>query len=622
MNMPGDLSRTRNMLSSIKAQAVSYALMVSFYLLCHYQYVPILYSFTGGIYPISFSYAFNKLLLSDGDLNSKLAQVIVSPSNALFIYPPGIYLITLPLSNVGNVYKFLFLIQLLVPFLIFNLCRNITSATVSTLIALLSIYYCVNPNHFTPDWIIQPVMLLAALILWNTFKESEKEKTLPLILIGFLTGLIMIFKQNIGLFFAVLCLTMIFFDTISYDKKKNKGVFEAALLGVILLGYLAFGLVFIRKVLYFDEIIFYLLPYFFFWGLAIYFVFRNRSIIFNGFSYIKKTLLFTAAFLILPGLIFLWIGGVVGYARYWHSLFGMGFKYLHIWDEGIAGFIKNYVRLREVNSLKGIALNCMQIMNFLLLLLPFCVNCFIVIKLASLIKNKNSEPAEVKKYFLITSMGITGMFMFFPLESMHILLTKLFIFCFVFLYLVRGPSVKSKFCLKYLLIMLLLPVTTFVILKPVKKVETAYGSEEIKKVIGIPMEKTIAEELDKQIAVVKRAIKGERYYVIASGSGLYTLEAFVNNGYEQYYREMRKGIMSQEVVDEIISILNKLPFAVVRRNDYHKYLEKSQDDPLLLQILDFLHKNYEAVDLYEAPENQTPAIYRIESFVVMKNRKV
>jgi len=298
----------------------------------------------------------------------------------------------------------------------------------------------------------------------------------------------------------------------------------------------------------------------------------------------------------------------------------MGFKYLPIWDYGIIGIIKHYAYFQGIASVKSIYHNLNSLVMMLMFLSPFIVNCFVNMRFFQLIQNKKTEIVDFKKYFEVSSISIMGIFLFFPLEGYHILATKLFIFCFVFLYLIKESSPKVNSFLKFILIALFM----FVSLPHIKagitpKIKTCSSSnKKVQKIIGMPMEKRLSEEIDKQVAVVERSVKGAPYYVVdSSGATLITLMTFVNNRYPQYYLEMRKGILNQEVTEAIINSLKQVPFVLVNYNDYQNYLSRQQDDVCMKEILDFVDKNYVEIEHYEAPKD--PSISHILSFSIMKS---
>ncbi|MBA7518903.1 hypothetical protein ES705_10977 [subsurface metagenome] len=594
-----------------------YLLLAFFYVVIRLPNILSIQSFSNLVFPLNSLYVSQNLLFSGWGMNPELAKTVLSPSNGSLICPPGIYILTRVLGNVRNIFIFHFLYQMLVPLLTFRLFRSVTSTTIAILFSLLSIFYVTQPNWWAPDWIIQPMMLVA-LILIITRGIKEEMRGSQLIVIGLLTGLITIFKHNIGISFAILCITFIFWSSLNF-RNNTTNSYHRFLTFLHLFIFLLFGLIFSARILYFDEFIFYLLPYFVFLGSAFYFLGKNSFVTFNLLSFYKKVSLFCFSALFLPAAIFLWVGSVIGFSRYWYSLFRMGFKYLPIWDYGIVSVTKHYVHFQGIASVKNIYHSLNSLVMMLMFLSPFIVNCFVNLRFFQLIRNK--KIIDFKKYFQVSSISMMGIFLFFPLEGYHILATKLFMFYFVFLYFVKKFSLKVNSFLKYILILLFIFVSLPYIKRVITpKIETCFSSHKrVQEIIGLPMEKRLAEEIDKQVAVVERSVKGAPYCVVDSfGATLATLITLVNNHYPQYYLEMRKGILNQEVTNAIISSLKEVPFVLVNYNDYRKYLSKEQEDLFMRQILDFVDKNYVEIDHYEAPKD--PSLSHILSFSIMKKR--
>lgn len=565
-------------------------------------------------FPLTSLYIVNNLLFIKNSINLELAKTVINPCNGTFIYPPGIYLLMkiLGLNKVSDIFSFLFLIQLFVPVLIFHLLRSVSSILVSLLIALLSIKYFTNSNWWGPDWIIQPIMLVAVLLLYTS--HNDKIGIVRLIIIGLLSGFIMLLKHNIGVFFILSCITWIFFHYLKiYENKINKPL--SPFLFIILAGYLSFGIIFSLKVLFFDEIIFYLFPYFIFWITITYLITKKRLLLDNVPEFLKEISIFCLSSLLLPIGIFFLVGSVVGYSRYWHSLFGMGFQYLPTWDWGIKGTIKNIVEFKDI---KTIYLSSSTIVLFLF---PFVVNCFAVTKILYAIRNSTS--IEIKKYLKVTSLGIICVFMFFPLESYGILVSKLFLFCFILFFILKSGADKFSVFIKLILITLFIPVALHAAIKPfmLYKIDTVSGSEKVQRIIGMPLERRLADEFDKQVSVIEQSIKGGQYYVVGYASAnLLSLKTFVNDHYPQYYTEMRDTLLNQEMTDAIIESFRKLPFVVVGYNEYQKYLLKQENNPFMFEIIEFISRNFHEIARYEAPNDLLSA--RVQSFIVMKNSHI
>ena len=613
--------------------------LLIFFALLHLPNVFVIRSFSGAAFPLN-------------SFNPNLVATVISPSNNILLIPPGIHFLAYILGNVRNIFLFLFMVQLVVPILSYKLFRSVSSSLVSLLISSFFTYYFISTDWWCSDYLIQPLIMIGLLILLIRVEKFEINDGHKLLCLGLITGIVVVLKHNEGIFWGVLVLSFFLFCSIVFsgDSHYTK---KRPLLFIIFIGFFTFGFLFLTRQIHVDAIVYYLFPYFMFWGMITYYIIKNKSIGFDSVIFLKNTFLFSIAALILPCIVFLWMGSMVGYTRYLSS-FGMGLQYLPLWDFGIAGVIGNYAKFQGVHTFKNIFLNYQSVIFLLLFLLPFVVNCLVNIGLFHLIHNKTTTDANLKNFFKITSMSILGIFMFFPLEGYHILSTKLFIFSFVFLYLYRcfssefsesdlqseirkqaktdrilnpkrsknlsGKRNYGIVSLKLVLIVIIIPIIMYSVYQPivVSRITTSYGSEQVERAIGIPMEKSLADELNKQAGIVKRVTQGSSYYVIdSSGATLMTLMTIENNHYPQFYLEMRKGILNQEVTYAIIFSLQQTPFVLVNYNDYQKYLSGQQDDPFMAQILDFVHNNYVIVDRYEEPSTH---ISHLLSFLIMEKK--
>ena len=593
--------------------------LLIFYVILHLSNVLVLRSFSGAIIPLNSLYIANNLLLSGGQLNLDLVTTVISPSNGMLIVPPVIHLLSYILGSVKNIFLFLFMVQLVVPILSYKLFRLVSSPLVSLLLSVFSSYYFISTDWWTPDYLIQPLIIFGFLILLSQTKKFEVNRCYKLVYVGLITGIVIVLKHNEGIFWGVLVVSFLLFCSIVFSN-DNQYTKRRPLLFVLFAGFFVFGFLFLSKQIHVDAVVYYLFPYFTFWGMITYYTIKNKFIGFDSVTFLKNVSSFSISALIFPCIVFLWMGGAVGYVRYLTSLFGMGFQYLPIWDHGISGIIGTYAKFQSVLTLESIFFNYQSIVFFILFLLPFVVNCLVNKRLFHLICNKATNTVDLKKYFEVASMSILGIFMFYPLEGYHILSTKFFIFLFVLLYLLRYCSIKFSTIFKVVIILMVIPVIMFSIYQPIAifGIATSYGSENVENAFGLPIEKKLAEEISMQVAVVERATQGSSYYVIdSSGGTLASLMAIENNYYPQYYLEMRKGILNQEVTDAVISSLQQTPFVLVNYNDYQKYLSGQQDDPFMAQILDFVYKNYVIVDRYEEPSLRIPQIL---SFLIMEKK--
>lgn len=597
----------------------SAVLLVGLYALCRLPDILILRGFDIALYPLVSLYIVKHLLFGTHGFLPELASIPLSPASSFVIYPPGIYLLSWVLGQVGTIFLFLFLIQIPVPLLLQRLFTAVCSPVASLGLSLLSTYYLTSATFWAPDFIIQPFMILGVLLLWFTGME-ERTKIIRLAGVGLLTGLILVLKHNIGLIFGLACLAWMFFH--SWTMATSPGYASWLTLRLVVAGFLGIGLLLLPRLLYPDEIVFYLFPYFLFWGTVLYIAVRNRRIGLDQRRLARGTLVFVTAALVLPVVVFAPMGQAIGYTRYWFSLFQMGLQYLPIWDYGITETIKSQAQFSGVLEISSLYADYTRLVRAAMFVVPFLVSCTAAFGAMVQVKRGETAPGpDIREYLAVTSLGIVGMLMFFPLEGYHILATKLFLFCFVAFYMarvyvLRFPGWVGAFGMA----LLFLPVMVHVVGKPlaVMKTETSRGSGLVQRLIGLPVEKTLVDELDRRIEVVSRSIAGRPYYIISSGFSVMTLMAFIDNRIPQFYLVMRKGSLNPQVTERIISSLHEAPFVVVSHYDFQKYLAGQHDDPFVEQLIDFVHENFVEIDRYDPPSNQ--ALLKIHGFSIMAKK--
>ena len=182
---------------------LSYAALVFLYLLIHLPNVVAIKDYSSLVFPLASHYA-SSLLFSGGGVRDDLANTLVTASNAALIYPPGMYFAKLFQPSTASVFYALFALQLAVAPLLYRMLRAFTSPTVALLAASLGLFFFIRVNWVTPDFVIQPFMMIALLLLLPSERQSTVS-LLRLVVAGVLTGIIMVFKHNIGVFFAILC---------------------------------------------------------------------------------------------------------------------------------------------------------------------------------------------------------------------------------------------------------------------------------------------------------------------------------------------------------------------------------------------------------------------------------
>ena len=188
-------------------------LLLMYYFVSHIYDILIIRAFAPMAFPLRCIYMSNSVIFQNMSVNPELASTIIAPSNITLLLLPGIFILTWFLGSVSGIFTFLFVFQMGVPLLVFYLLRRVSSNVTAVLFGLFSTSYFTAYSWWAPDWIIQPIMLLSVLFLLLSWKN--KIAVPGLVLIGLLTGLILILKHNIGVFFAIMCGTWIFFRSLS-----------------------------------------------------------------------------------------------------------------------------------------------------------------------------------------------------------------------------------------------------------------------------------------------------------------------------------------------------------------------------------------------------------------------
>jgi len=602
-----------------KNRILIFVFLALYYCIVHYKEIVVLDGFPDAVFPLNCVYITRSLvpnMLAGGE------KPLITPSNMFFIYPPGIYLLSLWLGTVKNMFLFSFIIQSLVPLLVFNISQKFTSVTISLLFSLVSISLFTNCVWWSPDWIVQPLILVCLFILIRTM-ENKKNYQIDLGIVGFLTGLSIVLKHNIGGAAILLATAFLFFK--SLKEVKFHDLYARISLFFFTVAFLTFGCIFGRKLLFLDELIFFVLPYVFFWAFFLYLAIL-KVLILDIKQFFRDIGCFYFFSLILPVCVFLWMSSLFGYKEYFFSLFGMGLKFQHIWEHGIVGFIKIYTKLNsDTNALKRLIFNYRILLDTLLVFIPFLINCGAII---FLIKHRTDTILRMKKHLSLLSISIVGIFMLFPLEGYHNLFSRIFIFFVALIYILKESRAVLRLSVSWLLLIsfspiLLMPVYGSLKMPLIKKNFRTSYLEEINNVVGLPIEENLVQAWENQVLTIKRSIGKNQYYVIDStGATLASVLAFVDNHYPQYYLEMRHGILEKKVVEGILYSLSRLSFVIVNTYDYERYINKKINDPYFLKILSYVDRNFKVFDLYSASNNKiTSSLSQVSNFLVMKKRK-
>lgn len=570
------------------------------------------------IYPVFWIYASKSILFPDGSLNRSLDGTVISPANGVFIVPPGTYALAFLFDRLSSLFLFCFVLQAFVPVLVFWLLRPVVSAITATLFALVAVQYwtVIQPQ---PDYIIQPVMLMAVLLLHAPGVRARLGLT-RVALAGGLAGLIMVLKHNVGVFFLLLCVTSLLLEAI---ETRQRGRLDAWLLGGVVSAYLAFGAVFASRVAHPEDLIFYLLPYLVFWGIVGVHLLTTGTTSIDWRRLARSWAVFIACFLPLPVYVFWTFGRLIGYRRYWYALFEMGFTTLGVWDVGLRTIVGDYLRLAwvEAGSLAVVDLSLVVVF----FLAPFAIAgwaCYRVWRVLS----DSVAPADVlKEWAPIASMAVMTPFMFFPLENQGIVRTKIAVSVFAALWLgryalARVITLRTMVAAVLLLVLAAGGVGVREGLRS-SRADTAFVSGGWRAVIDVPLARAVAVELDKQAAVIERSISDARFFLVNFGGGDMTPLLVLSKGATpQYYVDTREEFLDRETTAAIIAALQRHSHLVVRSADLRHYLEGRPPGAHSRAILDYVHKNFDIVDRYERPSERSATFSGIADFYVMKRR--
>lgn len=583
--------------------------LAGFFALLHLSGVFVLREYQSAVFPLTTLYVSDRLLLPGGSLAPALGATVLSPANIVLDYPPAIYVLPRFLGSVRNIFAFLFLLQAGVPALVYSFLRRAARPLPALLAALLSCYYCVNVVWWTPDYILQPFMLLGAILLWDLTAEERGRPWARLAALGVLSGLITVIKHNEGVFWGAAAGAALLVRSVDFAGARARGA-RAWLYGA-LAAYGAFGAVFLSKQTHADAVVYYLLPFAVYWAALARAVAARPAAGFAASGFLAEAAVYAAWAAVIPGAVFLWVGGAVGYARYFAS-FGMGLDYRPIWDFGILGVLRHVVLLRPVRGPADALYDYNALLLGGLLLSPFLASAWAAARCWG--GRTDPDRADPRPFWLAGALSVMGVFLLYPLEGAHILKTKLFLFAFTALYLLRGTALPAKACLAMALA--LLPVAFAAAAKPLRALRTRAGAPApaLRSRLGLRVEGRLAAELERQVAVLERSIRGGRYYVLDTSSSLTALPALYDNAYPQYYLEMRPGILNQEAADAMLADLRRVDFVVVRDEDYRD----AGPDPYFRQLVGFVRENFSPVDRYEAPAAAGLSTQQVYGFLVMK----
>ena len=587
---------------------LAYALTALCYCLLQLPKLMVISNFDILVFPLQAIEIARQLMFDGAHLRPALATVVISPVNGMLIYPPGIYALSGLLGSVRLIMIFHLLIQLSVPLLILRLLTPVAMRLAALIASLLACYYFVNATWWVPDFVIQPIMLLALLAL-GVHKPDRPLKAWQLLCAGLLTGVILVFKQNVGLFFGIMAGTYLFLSSLT--PVQGGTIKGRTFFWLLIAGFLAFAPVFLRTLIHWDEVVFYLLPYLVFWGgIALHCIRNPVSFDVPGF-FLRRALPFVAGCIAVPASVFMFFSHTVGAARYFASLFALGMGKLALWDKGLPEAIAQGASF--ANPMVGYR----TIVMAALYLLP------LLVALGAALRTARFSGNAADPVLRIAALPVMGLLMLFPLESSHILVTKLFLFVFAGLYFLhRGPANAERNATG-LMALLLLPVLGFaaINLAGQARMSKTPGTMAMRQTVNLPLETAMEQELARQMAILEGAVGNAPFYVLDSTSGtLWSLNALHAGPPPQYYQLMQPGLVDEKTLPAVMKEMTDCTFVVVNRQEYDRAANGGTGDPGLDALYRAVREKYAPLASYVGPSSRPTTWHNILDFTVMRRR--
>jgi hypothetical protein len=614
---------------------ICFLLIIGFYVIFKLPDVFCLFSGSSLVHYADFE-IHARLFLGDGWLpRTELKNLYISPAAPFFIIPPGLYYINKLIQIVfGNSYLAYglatFLFQLLTPVCTYYLSRHFLTPVFSFILGIISAYFFVNIN-ILPDFWIQPILLFAFIFFVRYF---IREKRRYLMLAGVMSFLIIFLKHNIGINFLITLSTALLVANIKfYDAEANRHkLYSPYFFFLFLAPILIVFIKYLSIYLYFDEFVFYLLPSLILFAALTVFMFKNRNrLYFNVSRAICELCSLGVPVVFLVSIWFIVYSFRLGFSKYIFSLFGIGPKYLYIWDYGIVNFLKienvtlngfailllmsaifNRTNkkarnitvffavawlLAGISQWKGITM-----IQMLKNILPYSFGvwdyfaCIITAIIAAmyLFSGKNINSRNVG----IMTLPVIGMLMYFPLESGHILLTKSILFWIpIFIYF---QSIWARKLLPaYFLIGAMLLISLFLIIRTTSKYakiltsDLSYVQVAGKKSskINVLLPKYLSRELTVSLSALSGKLNGNDFLTLDSSSTLREYYSFLDISTKNEFIETRTGLTDGKVVSILKNELDtKFNFILVNNYDYEKTFV-SEEKGSVYPVIEHLKKS-------------------------------
>ena len=544
--------------------------------------------------------------LFDGPLhiNQELKNVPVTPSVALWCIPPGLYTLINTTYNIfgfkiTNVNIVFLILQIFAVVLAFFAFRKILNTFASFVLSLFILVFTAEIAVLA-DFVILPLLILVFAILFYYYHKADaKPAPLVLIFLGVLVGLVTFFKHNTGIMLFLALSSYIFFTSLQFDTQdKNKSKVSLILAPIIVVIHLIFGLVFLFQIGSIITSLYYLLPFILFFLAFIYYIlFKNKNVSLKLREFFKNYAFFTASFIAIVAIWFIWFGLTVGFSRYLHSLYGMYSGFTGIWDVGIGALFTRTFDYQGISSLSAFSNTIYSLFSACLIFVPFIAALISAAVISfNLIKN---NLGSIKKYLGICILGIMGIFFLYPLESVNILVSRLFLF--VFILFLFGLQLKlftkrNALILFSLLLVFMVPLLFNNISDGISAAKGDYI--QISEKVNVKVRSELAREIKRAIDLIHITTEKNKYYVIDSYSVLYIYYYLTDVNQKNYFIEMRPGILDKKVTTEIVKTVADYQYLVVNKQQYDDFISGVSYNPDLDELFNYIKENYEIMNAF------------------------
>lgn len=591
--------------------------------------------YVNGVYDLInfnvFAYVSKKVLFNPDvlfSLNKDIANVVYCESMPL-CYPPGIYFITRMVSllrdNQLTMHIFMFLLQIITVIFEYVSLRKVSNRIISISFTIFLIFYAASITVVV-DTFIQPLIAIVAFFLL-TLKDTNKTKNL--LILGVLTGIIFFLRQNVGLFLTNAIITWLLISSILFNTEEiNK---KRWFLWIIVVIYLILGFIIIKTINNIDDKIWYVLSFVMFWLMFSIWLYQRKDIGINLSDFIKKIRLFLIPLILILSYWFYAFGSMVGIKNYLYIQFLMPFEFIKVFEYPISfhlniaccEFMKGVIN----GTIKSGFFGFVSFMNWgILFLIPFVFACFSVGYICiQIIRRNKLDIIDLR----MASLPAVGILMFYPIEALWIVSTKLIVFFIPFAYFLSKLWNNNQKVLHRVSLLVLVLSFPFLVIKIAKNVYShyfgkysSYVSFNDNRDIKLPPDK--ARELKKTINLVKNTVGQSKFYIFDGFTDLEMYYNLVDYKHRNYYMFLRRDAINDRAIKHILKMLEDYPYILINQMDYSLYISK---DPLYLsggkygrslpnELMEYVTKNFEIIARYDKPENLNDNF--LSSFYILK----